>query len=194
MVRHTCPYPLAAWLLVACATPVNYDYASLPNPTTEPYRLQPGDVLHVRVFRNDNITGNYQVRPDGSISLPLAGEIAARGTTIAEVRAAIVERLKKYIEDAGGMTSVTLDQVRGIRYSVIGEVQRAGSFEVNHYVTLLEALANAGGLTAYAQPHALYVLRRQGGQQLRIPVSYTQTIKDSGRNFFLLSEDVVVVP
>ena len=193
-MRHTCLYPLAAWLLAACATSVNYDYAGLPNPTNEPYRVQPGDVLQVRVFRNDNITGNYQVRPDGSVSLPLAEEIAARGSTVAEVRAAIVERLKKYIEDAGGMTSVTLDQVRGIRYSVIGEVQRAGSFEVNHYVTLLEALANAGGLTAYAQPDSLYVLRRQGGQQLKIPVSYAQTIKDSNRNFFLLSEDVVVVP
>jgi polysaccharide biosynthesis/export protein len=194
MTRLFCAAVLA--LLAGCPpTPVSYDYTALPNPTLVPYRLQSGDVVHVRVFRNDNITGNYQIRPDGNISLPLAGEVRARGLTIAEVRVAVIAGLKKYIEDAEGMTSATIEQVRGISYSVIGEVTRPGMFDSTRFVTLLDALAQAGGLTPYAQPEALYVLRRQeGGQQLKIPVSYSQTIKETARNFYILSGDVVVVP
>jgi polysaccharide export outer membrane protein len=184
-------------LITGCpSAAVSYDYASLPDPTASPYKVRPGDVVHVRVLRNENTTGTYTVRPDGFISMPLGGEIRISGLSTEEVRQRVVSRLKKFIEDAQEMISVSIDQVRGIRYSVIGEVNRAGMFESQSYVTLLEALANAGGLTVYAQPEAVYVLRRTKKEQLRIPVSYTQTVKDpsGNRNFYLLSGDVVVVP
>lgn len=184
-------------LTAGCPTAgVNYDYASLPDPTASPYKVRPGDVVHVRVLRNENTTGTYTVRPDGFISMPLGGEIRISGLSTEEARQQVVSRLKKFIEDAQEMISVSIDQVRGIRYSVIGEVNRAGMFESQSYVTLLEALANAGGLTVYAQPEGVYVLRRAEKKQLRIPVSYTQTVKDpsGNRNFYLFSGDVVVVP
>jgi polysaccharide export outer membrane protein len=180
----------------ACPSPaVNYNYQTLPDPATITYKIQAGDRIHIRVLRNEASTGTHVVRPDGFISLPLAGELLARGKPIEELRKEIVERLNKYIQDANEMVSVSIEQVQGIRYSVIGEVQRAGFFESPRHVTLLEALANAGGLTAYAQPEAIYVLRRDGQNQLKVPVSYTRTIRDpASRNFFLLAGDVVVVP
>jgi polysaccharide export outer membrane protein len=184
-------------LITGCpSAAVDYDYASLPDPTASPYKVRPGDVVHVRVLRNENTTGTYTVRPDGFISMPLGGEIRISGLSTEEARQQVVKRLSKFIEDAQEMISVSIDQVRGIRYSVIGEVNRAGMFESQSYVTLLEALANAGGLTVYAQPEGVYVLRRAEKKQLRIPVSYTQTVKDpsGNRNFYLLSGDVVVVP
>jgi polysaccharide export outer membrane protein len=175
---------------------VSYDYASLPDPSKVPYGIQPGDVINIRVLRNENTTGTYTVRPDGFISMPLAGEIRVVGENAEQVRLKVVARLKKYIEDAKDMVSVSVDQVHGIRYSVIGEVNRAGSFESARFVTLLEALANAGGLTIYAKPAGIYVLRRDKSAQLKIPVSYPQTVKDpsGNRNFFLLGGDIVVVP
>lgn len=180
-------------VLTACPSPaVNFDYKSLPDPATIGYKVQAGDRIHIRVLRNEANTGTHVVRPDGFVSLPLAGEILARGKSIEELRTEIVSRLNKYIQDANEMVSVSIEQVQGIRYSVIGEVQRAGFFESPRHVTLLEALANAGGLTAYAQPDAIYVLRQN---QQRIPVSYPRTVQDpASRNFFLLGGDVVVVP
>jgi polysaccharide export outer membrane protein len=180
-------------LLGGCPTAaVNYDYSSLPDPNKTAYRIQPGDRVNVRVLRNDANTGVYVVRPDGCISLALAGEIAVRGLTTDQLRREVVERLRKYIENADEMISVSLDQVHGIRYSVIGEVNRPGMFETPRYPTVLEALANAGGPNSYAQGQGMYVLR----DQKRIPFSYEQTIKDpsGNRNFYLLNGDVVVVP
>lgn len=186
--------PLA--VLASCAAPqVNYNYAALPDPTGKPYTVQAGDVIQLRVLRNATLTGSYTVRPDGFISVPLVAEVRVRGLTLARTRSRLVKLLTKYIEDAADVVSVALEQVHGVRYSVIGEVNRAGLFESPTYVTLLEALANAGGLTAYARRHAIYVLRA-GDKPLRIPVSYHQTVNDSSgkRNFFLLSGDIVVVP
>lgn len=187
---------VALLALLGCSGPVSYNYASLPNPLEQPYRVKPGDVVHVRVLKNEATTGTYTVRPDGHVSLPLGGEIAVRNKTVAEVKQVVVKRLARYIEDAGEMVSVAVDQVRGVRYSVIGEVNRAGMFDSPSYVTVLEALANAGGLTIYAQPDAIYVLRRAGGKRSRIPVSYPRTVADpsDNRNFYLLAGDIVVVP
>lgn len=194
--------PLAGLLLVVAgasgcpSATVSYDYASLPDPSRAPYLVQAGDVVNVRVLRNESTTGTYTVRPDGYISMPLGGEIKVVGLSTDQVRKRVVERLQKYIEDAKDMISVSLEQVHGIRYSVIGEVNRAGVFESTSYVTLLEALANAGGLTIYAKPHEVYVLRKDSSGQTRIPVSYPATVKDpaGNRNFYLLGGDIVVVP
>ena len=178
--------------LTACPpAAVNYNYASLPNPVTSLYKVHAGDVVHIRVMRNQNTTGRYTVRPDGYISLPLGGEIKVAGLATDQVRSAVVARLKKFLDQANSMVSVSLEQVRGITYSVIGEVTRAGSFTSTRYVTLLEGLANAGGLSPYAKSDGIYVLRAR----LKIPVSYPQTIKDpsGNRNFYLLSGDIIVV-
>ena len=186
----------ALLMLASCGAPaVNYDYASLPDPRGAQYSVQPGDVVQIRVLRNTTVSGSYTVRPDGYISIPLVGEVRVRGMNLSKVRGRLVKMLSKFIEDAGDVVSVSLDQVHGIRYSVIGEVNRAGHFESPRYLTILEGLANAGGLTPYARPHAVYVIRDQKTKKLRIPVSYEQTVKDPGRrNFYLLSGDIVVVP
>lgn len=184
---------LLALLLAGCPSPViRFDYSTLPDPTKSQYRVQSGDRINLRVLRNDANTGVYIVRPDGFISLALGGEIQARGLTTDELRRAVVDKLRKYIENADEMISVSIEQVQGIRYSVIGEVARAGFFETPRYPTVLEALANAGGLNNYAQGDAIYILR----ERQRIPFSYSQTIRDpsGNRNFFLLNGDVVVVP
>jgi polysaccharide biosynthesis/export protein len=182
-----------ALLLGGCpASAVSYQWSSLPDPNKTPYRIQAGDRINIRVLRNDANTGVYTVRPDGHISLALAGDLLARGLTASELKVQVVERLRKYIENTEEMVAVSIDQVQGIRYSVVGEVTRPGMFETPRYPTVLEGLAAAGGLNTYAQGNAIYVLR----EQTRIPFSYEQTIKDpsGNRNFYLLNGDVVVVP
>lgn len=175
---------------------IDYNYQTLVDPNTTLYCLQPGDVFHVRVLRNDNISGNYTIRPDGFISLPLGGEIKVRNLNIEEIRERVVKSLAQYIENADEIVSVSLEQVRGISYSVIGEVNRPGMFENPRYVTILEALANAGGLTAYAQSDSIYVIRRIEKKELIIPFSYKETLEKPAayRNFYLLSGDIVIIP
>jgi len=188
-----CLLLLVAVLLAGCPPAVvRFDYSTLPDPNKSAYRIQSGDRINVRVLRNDANTGIFIVRPDGFISLSLGGEILARGLTTEEVRQKVVEKLRKFIENADEMIAVSLEQVQGIRYSVIGEVNRPGFFDAPRYPTVLEALANAGGPNNYAQGDAIYVLR----EQQRIPFSYQQTIKDpsGNRNFYLIGGDVVVVP
>lgn len=190
---------LSGAVLVGSGCPtaaVNYNYATLPDPTGSVYRVKAGDLLLVRVLRNENTTGRYTVRPDGFISLPLGGEIKVEGLSLEEARTHVVERLKRFFQDANDMVSVSLEEVHGVTFSVIGEVQRAGVFESRKHLSVLEALAHAGGLTAYAQPAAIYVLRRHDGRQTKIPVSYDDTVKDPGgnRNFYILTGDIVVVP
>lgn len=177
-------------------SPSDFDYQALPNPMRAAYQVKPGDVLHVRVIRNDNLTGTYTIGPDGCISLSLIGEINVGDLTIEAVRERLVKSLAKYIDGAEEMVSVSLEQTHGLAYSVIGETNRPGVFESPRYVTILEALANAGGLTVYAESEGIYVLRRTGAKEVMIPVSYSETIKkpSSNRNFYLLAGDIVVVP
>jgi polysaccharide biosynthesis/export protein len=184
---------VGALAICGCAASYSsFNYQTLPNPNKEPYRLQPGDRINIRVLRNEGNTGFFTIRPDGYISLLLGGEVRLKGLTLDEARREVVKRLKKYIEDAEEMISVSLDQVHGVWYSVIGEVNRPGLFDTTHYPTVLEALANAGGLTVYAQPNAIYVLR----DKQSIPFSYDRTVKDpsGNQNFFLLGGDIVVIP
>ncbi len=175
----------------------SFDYRTLTDPTRQPYKVQSGDMIHVRVLRNENTSGQYAVRPDGKISLPLAGEVEVRGMTMSDVRDRLVHQLKRFIDDAASVVSVSLSRVHGVSYSVIGEVTRAGVFQSTRYVTILEALAQAGGLTPYAGGSRIHVIRRAAdGQQLNIPAPYKSLIQDptENRNFYLLNGDIVVVP
>jgi polysaccharide export outer membrane protein len=192
-LRECCCLLLPIVLLAGCpSATINFDYSQLPDPNKSPYKIQSGDRISIRVLRNDANTGIFIVRPDGYISLALGGEVQARGLTTEEVRQKVVEKLRKFIENADEMIAVSLEQVQGIRYSVIGEVNRPGFFDAPRYPTVLEALANAGGPNNYAQGDACYVLR----DQQRIPFSYQQTIKNpsGNRNFYLIGGDVMVVP
>ena len=187
---------LALLSAAGCPKPAPaFDYASLPDPRTKPYTVAPGDLVRVGVIGDANVSGTYLVRPDGQISVPLAGELHVAGLTVNAVRLWLVKRLAKQYENASELISVAIAETRGIAYSVIGEVRSPVSFTSRRYLTVLEVLARGGGLTQYAQPDKMYVQRLAGGKPLRIPVSYEATIADPGtRNFFMLSGDILVVP
>lgn len=174
-----------------CATIPDYQYGSLPDPRGKAYRLQAGDLVQVRVLRNSGASGAFRVGPDGSIHLPLGGQIQLEGLTLQQARHQVAQILARYIDDAERVTTVSLSEVRGVRYTVIGEVRRPGVFNSQRFVTVLEALATAGGLSPYAEKNKIYVLR----QKQRIPVAYSATLDEPRRrNFFLLSGDIIVVP
>jgi polysaccharide biosynthesis/export protein len=134
------------------------------------------------------------VRPDGAFSFPLAGDVSAIGKTVEELRRELVERLARYIPDL--VVTVTVLEIRGNKIYVIGQVNTPGEFIVNPRVDVMQALSLAGGTTAFASPSEIFVLRRDNGQQRRLPFNFDAVLRgrDLEQNILLRTGDVVVVP
>jgi polysaccharide export outer membrane protein len=162
--------------------------------TTEKYRIQPGDVLEISVWKDENMLKVVQVRPDGEISLPLANEIQAQGKTVAELRENIIERLKKFIPDP--VVGVSTQVLTGNKVYVIGNVSRPGEIVANTYLDVLQALSVAGGMSPFASVNKIKVLRRENGQLISIPFRYgdIEKGKELEQNIILKGGDVVLVP
>ena len=158
------------------------------------YRIQPGDVLEVSVWKEENLVKQVLVRPDGGMSFPLVGNIQAAGKSIPELQQLITVRLTKYIPDP--VVNVATLKLDGNKVYVIGKVTRPGEFPVTRYVDVVQALSMAGGMTPYAADNKITVLRRENGKQRSIPFRYGDIEKgeDLDQNIILQSGDVVVVP
>ncbi|MEQ1579207.1 MAG: polysaccharide biosynthesis/export family protein [Steroidobacteraceae bacterium] len=158
------------------------------------YAVQPGDVLSVSVWREPSLQGPVLVRPDGGFSFPLAGEVDARGKGVADLQKLLTERLKKYISDP--VVSVSVQEVKGNKIYVIGQVNRPGEFVANPSVNVMQALSMAGGTNAFAATAGIIILRRTAAGQVAIPFRYADVSRGKSleQNIDLQSGDVVVVP
>ncbi len=158
------------------------------------YRLQPGDVLTITVWKEKDLEQEVLVRPDGGLSFPLAGEINAEGQTVAAVRQTIAERLKRYIPDP--VVTVAVKSIGGNHIYVIGKVTRPGEFPFSRPLDVMQALSLAGGTTPYAALNDIVILRRDNGAQRALPFRYADIARgrNLGQNVILESGDTVVVP
>jgi len=164
------------------------------NGTIELYSIQPGDVLQVSVWKEEDLTQQVIVRPDGRISFPLAGEIKAAGESVGNLRSLLSERLKKYIPDP--VVTVSVIQLTGNTIYVIGKVNRPGAFPIARNVDVMQALTLAGGTSTYASLNNIKILRRENGELKAIPFEYGDVEKGKHleQNIVLKAGDVVVVP
>lgn len=158
------------------------------------YKVQPGDVLSISVWKEEDLTRQVIVRPDGHISFPLAGEAGAAGHSINDLRQLITERLKKYIPDP--VVTVSILQLSGNTVYVIGKVNRPGAFPIVRDVDVMQALSLAGGTSTYASLNNIKILRRENGNLSAIPFEYGDVEKGKHleQNIILRAGDVVVVP
>lgn len=166
----------AVLILGGCAStrggPIPYaDAGSFgkPDPPTaagldSAYRIAPMDKLAIRVFRMDDLTGEYQVDLMGNVSLPLIGEVRAANMTTAELDRVLTERFgDKYLENPD--VSVGIKEAAGRTVTVDGAVNKAGAFTAIGPMTLMQAVALAGGLTADANPRRIAIFRQIDGQR-----------------------------
>jgi polysaccharide export outer membrane protein len=158
------------------------------------YVLQPGDLVNVSVWREQDLDRTLLVRPDGGISFPLAGDLMAAGQTIAQLSTAIAAKLVQFIPSP--VVTVTLQENLGNRIYVTGRVAKPGVYLVNQDVDVLQALAMAGGLTPFADRDDIKVLRRENGVERAIPFNYkeVQRGKRLEQNIMLRPGDTVLVP
>ena len=166
---------------------------------SDQYLLQPGDVLLVSVWKEDDLNQEVIVRPDGRISFPLVGEVIAAGQSLKAVRTSIKSGLVKYIPDP--VVTVSVRQLTGNRVYVIGKVNRPGDFPILRNVDVMQALSMAGGTSTYAALNAalnkIQILRRdKNGKQRAIRFEYGDIEKGKNleQNIILQAGDVVVVP
>jgi polysaccharide export outer membrane protein len=164
-------------------------------PPDVAYTVKPGDTLTVSVWKEPDLQGPVLVRPDGMFSFPLAGQMDARNKTVAELQQELTTKLKKYISDP--VVTVSIQEIKGNKVYVIGQVQKPGDFVVNPRVDVMQALSMAGGATPFAALGDIMILRRTDtGQQQALPFKYTDVVRGRNlqQNIILQAGDVVVVP
>lgn len=188
---------LVVALTFGCGPKVNYDYSKEPDPRAGGFVIGPTDVLQVNVWKNEELSGRMRVRPDGSITMPLIGELKAAGLTPEKLRDRIVARLAQYIKEETAIVTVNVVEVNSYKIHVVGRVEHPGMFSPRDFITVLDAVALAGGPTRFARTDSIIVIRRDpSGAQRKIPFVYSQVISGSRleMNITLLGGDTVVVP
>ena len=179
----------AAW---AQAKPPN---APALNPSTPPeYHIGAGDILQVIVFKEPDFSvPEISVQPDGNISLQFVGEIRAGGLTPLELQTSLGKALTPYIKDAD--VSILVKKIQSQKVFVTGEVKKGGPVQLTGPTTVLEVLSEAG-LDDFANKNKIYVLRSEGGHEVRLPFRYKDVIqgKHAEQNILLRPGDTIVVP
>lgn len=163
--------------------------------TTDPgYVIGPQDMLDINVWKEPDMTRVVPVRPDGKISLPLINDVQAAGSTPQQLAADITTKLKKFLTDP--QVTVIVTAINSQRVFVIGEVLHAGAFQLVPGTTVLQALANAGGFTTFANVKKIHVMRVVNGKHVELPFNYREVLSgdNQDQNIKLEPGDTVVVP
>ena len=160
----------------------------------EKYLLGPEDVVEVSVWKEPDMTRQLVVQPDGKIYYPLVGEIRAAGKTVKQLQEEISKKLEKFVTDAS--VTVILLKTQNYKIFVTGKVNKPGEFQVGRPTSVLQAISMAGGLTTFASPKNIKVVRKISGQDELYNFDYKDVSKGMMlyQNIILQPGDVVVVP
>ncbi len=162
---------------------------------TTDYRIGVGDSLAINVWRNDDLSVTVPVRPDGKISVPLAGDVEVGDRTPEEVSAAITQKLAKYIRDPF-VTVIVTDMGSAVfrnRVRVTGAVQKPASIPYRQGMTVLDVVLEAGGVNEFANLSRATLYRRDG---TRLPIRLDHILRrgEMATNYNIRAGDVVTVP
>jgi polysaccharide biosynthesis/export protein len=168
--------------------------ADAPKSVAPPtYRIGIEDVLDISVWKEPNVSRSVPVRPDGMISLPLINDIRAAGLTPAELSKEITTKLEKFI--TAPQVTVTVTAINSQRAYIVGEVSRPGPITLLPGMTVLQALATAGGFTQFANEKHISILRMEHGKQIRYAFNYKSALRgDMKENILVKPGDTIVVP
>ena len=183
--------------LVGCFA-ADVQYRGMSVPPTE-FLIGPEDVLVVTVWRNQELSKEVIVRPDGKISLPLIGDIAASGVTAQVLSKHVADALAEFMSTP--TVSVQVKEINSYHIFVVGEVGKPGKITLKSFTSVIQGISYAGGFTTFASRNNVHVLRMvknaQGEtKQVMLPVPYQDIVqgKNLDANFILKAGDVIVVP
>jgi len=162
---------------------------------SDTYIIGVDDVLGINVWKEGELSRSVPVRPDGMITLPLIGEMKAAGLTPIQLQDQITSALQKVMSDP--VVSVTVTGINSLSFNIMGQVNKPGYFPLNHPLTVLDAIALAGGFRDFAKQKKIYVLRTApDGKQQKLYFNYKEVIKGKkmAQNIYLQPRDTLVVP
>jgi polysaccharide export outer membrane protein len=161
---------------------------------SENYIIHPSDILEISIYGESEMVRELVVRPDGKVSFPLIGDIRVAGRSTTEVKQLIDEKVSTYIPEAS--STVIVKTLGSLKYYVVGEVGNPGMFNVSTQLTVLQALALAGGLKTFADEDDIKIIRGQGPDTIKIRFDYGEAKKGEKleQNILLQRGDVVLVP
>jgi polysaccharide export outer membrane protein len=175
----------------------NVKYSAFDQPPKEVI-LGVGDIIDINVWEQKDLSTETTVRPDGTITMPLVGDLQARGKTPTQLRDDIKKQLANYLKlQAGNEVTVAVKTYNSYAFTVNGEVSKPGMYTSTKYLRAADAIALAGGPTRFAKRSDILILRTdRSGKQLSIPIDFD--LVASGRrpdmNIWILSDDVIYVP
>ena len=179
----------------ACAATVGpytwVDEMPAPAQSATDFVIRDTDTVNVRVYNQDAISTHERVRPDGKISVPMAGEVLVRGRKPADIAKELEVKLKSVV--VAPVVTVSVDQSAQLLIPVLGEVKNAGTFTIDPGSSVLVALADAGGLTDYASADRIFVLRKGLDRRVRFRLSDLRAGDAKALAFGLQPGDIVVV-
>jgi polysaccharide export outer membrane protein len=188
--------PLVAQQRPSTATPpTNGSTAPVANPfpaAASDYRLVTGDKLRIEVYREPQLSHSLQIRPDGKITLPLAGDIVAAGNTALALRDTIAESLKPYVTNP--VVTVIVVETEPPTISVMGEVNEPGAVPLKGRMTVIEALAAVGGFKDFANTKNITIRRTTPSGVQRIKFNYKDAIKSDSEPMYVQAGDIIIVP
>jgi polysaccharide biosynthesis/export protein len=193
----------AAALICAAAASASAQGPLVPAPTVaipvgpaivDEYVIGPDDVLVVQFWREKDLSAEVTVRPDGKVSLPLLSDVRAAGLTPEQLRDALNEAARKYIEDP--IATVTVKQVNSRKVFITGQVEKPGPYPLIGRMTVLQLIATAGGLKDYVDGKNISVVRNEGGLEVTHRFNYQDALKRRNlrQNIELKAGDTVLVP
>jgi polysaccharide biosynthesis/export protein len=197
---------LGATTLSSCATTPSSgnvlppaSFVGSDDATGEKYIIGPLDSLNIFVWRNSELGGKVQVRPDGMITTPLISDLKAAGKTPAELAEDIRLALVKYVEDP--RVSVMVDSFQGTfgqQIRIVGATAKPASLPYRANMTLLDAMIEVGGLSEYAAGDRARLIRhdRASGEQKEFDLKIARLLKkgDTRANVRLEPGDVIIIP
>ena len=170
-------------------------YIQAHDPRRHPYVIGVSDVIQIDVWKNPNLSTEAPVRPDGTITMPLVGDLRAAGKTTGQLKNEIARWIQNYVKNT--VVTVAVKEVNSYRFKVTGNVENTGVFSARSYVTVSEAIALAGGPNRYADSDAVVILRvSSDGHIRRIPIDYDGILngKHPEQDIVVLSGDNIHVP
>lgn len=183
------------------ATKATKNAKPTPTPPVAPivvpdpgYTIGPEDVLGIQFWRDTDMSGDVTVRPDGMITLPLVRDVKAVGLTPTELADTIQTAARAFVTDAS--VTVVVRQMNSRKAFITGEVVKPGGYPLTSTMTVMQLIAMAGGLTEWAQPKSISIIRNVNGTSKTFFLDYRNVAKGKKpeQNLVLKPGDTIIVP
>lgn len=183
------------WSQAGGSTPPAADANANGKAHDNVYVIGNDDILAINVWKEPDISRSVPVRSDGKISLPLVGEVQAAGHTPHQLEADIAAKLKNFISEPE--VTVIVQEIKSQKFNVLGMVARPGAYPLTNSMTVLDAIALAGGFRDFAKQKSIYVIRENpDGTQAHLDFNYKDVVKGKNpqQNVRLQPRDTIVIP